>query len=136
VVISNGWLSVLAKLFFISRNSSNIIDQAPFDVFSSFINQIHNSLPFGIIRVVIEPQVYIEYINSEAERILSLTHHELLAQPELVQRFLPNERIKLVLENASTGEGYLRKRFKISLKGEIYSWVDAVYIHGFEHQKI
>ncbi len=130
------WLAaVLAKYFFISRNSSNIIDQAPFDVFSSFINQIHNSLPFGIIRVVIEPQVYIEYINREAERILSLTHHELLAQPELIQRFLPNERIKLVLENASTGEGYLRKRFKISLKGEIYSWVDAVYIHGFKHQK-
>jgi PAS domain S-box-containing protein len=63
----------------------------------------------------------------------SLEQHE--QQPELRNRFIPDERIKLILENASTGNDLIKRRIKISFENEVNRWVEAVYIPSFEYKK-
>ncbi|QKG79946.1 ATP-binding protein [Tenuifilum thalassicum] len=137
VVCSNKlWLeAVLAKYFFRRINRSNINIQTDYNSYLSHVNRIHYEFPFGLVRVVINPNIYVEYINKEAQRILgfNLTQHQ--EDPDLINRFLPKERIKLVLENAGTGHEFLRKRIKISSGNENIKWVEAVYIPGYEYNK-
>lgn len=133
---STQWLkATLFKYFFTKRFQHNFIPQNDSNVYHSHINKIYNELPFGLVRVILQPEVYIDYINREAQRILgySLEQHE--QQPELRNRFIPDERIKLILENATTGGDLIHRRIKISFENEVNRWVEAVYIPAFEYKK-
>lgn len=130
------WLkATLLKYFFIKSFKHNFIPQNDSNVYHSHINKIFNDSPFGLVRVILQPEVYIDYINREAQRILgySLEQHE--QQPELRNRFIPDERIKLILENASTGNDLIKRRIKISFENQVNRWAEAVYVPGFEYNK-
>lgn len=131
------WLNaVLSKYFFMSHNSANIIQQASYNLFQSYVNNIHYHFPFGIVRMVIYPSIYVDYLNYEAERMLGYSLQQHQSDADLRNRFLPDERIKLIIENASTGQEYLKKRIKISLEGEKVKWLEAIYIPGFYSNRI
>lgn len=130
------WLqATLFKYYFTSKADSSILPYAPFNGYSSQVDRIHSEFPFGIVRIILKPDVYVEYIYREAERILGFNLEQHKKQPELRNRFIPDERIKLILENASTGNDLIKRRIKISFENEVNRWVEAVYIPGFEYNK-
>ena len=68
---SKEWLqATLLKYYFTSKADSCILPYAPFDRYSTHVDRIHSEFPFGIVRVILKPDVYVEYVNMEAERIL------------------------------------------------------------------
>ncbi len=130
------WLqATLLKYYFTSKADSCILPYASFDGYSTHVDRIHCEFPFGIVRVILKPDVYVEYINREAERILGYNLEQHKTQPELRNRFIPNERIKLILENAGTNNEFIKRRFKISIGNENYKWVEAIYIPGFKNNQ-
>lgn len=130
------WLrTVLLKHFNPKKIQGNIIAQSDFNVYHSFVNKIHSEFPFGIVRVVVKPKLYVEYINKEAQRILGHSIEDFIKKPELRNAFLPDERIGLILENAANKGEFISRRFKLSIGKEANRWVEAIYIPGFEHNK-
>ena len=133
---SKEWLqATLLKYYFTSKADSCILPYAPFDRYSTHVDRIHSEFPFGIVRVILKPDVYVEYVNMEAERILGYSLEQHKTQPELRNRFIPDERIKLILENAGTNNEFIKRRFKISIGNENCKWVEAIYIPGFKNNQ-
>jgi len=130
------WLqAVLLKHYFVRKRSNGLLPYPDFNRHSSLVDRIHHDFPFGIVRVVLKPEVYVEYINREAERILGYTVEQHRENNELRNRFIPDERIQLILENAPNGNDYIKRRFKLGHSHGIARWVEAVYIPGFIHNK-
>lgn len=130
------WLqAVLLKHYFVRKRSNGLMPYPDFSRHSSHVDRIHRDFPFGIVRVVLKPEVYVEYINREAERILGYTVEQHREKNELRNRFIPDERIQLILENAHSGNEYIKRRFKLGHSHEVVRWVEAVYIPGFVHNK-
>jgi PAS domain S-box-containing protein len=128
------WLeSILSKYFFRKVNNANINIKSDFNSYLTHINKLHYEFPFGLVRVALFPEIHVEYINKEAERILGYSLKQHQDQPELSSRFLPKERIKLVIENAGTGNDFLKKKIKLSTGQENVKWVEATYIPGYKY---
>ncbi len=123
--------AVFSKYLLNPINPESVIKYAGYSSFHLHISNIHDNFPFGIVRVVINPSVYVDYINKEAKRLTGYSFEQYQSNPELRNLFLPDERIKLVLENADTGQEYLRKEIKFDSASGHAQWVEAIYIPGF-----